>query len=237
MFLTRLHQLFWDIYGSSAWDSVQLPINRKMIKSVVLTLKEQMTHDGETVLDAGCGTGNYAVALAENGFCVTGIDYSSGMLESAHSKITPALSDHLSFQKQDMNDRLSFPDSSFDHVISMTSLWTVADPRFTLGELTRVVRPGGTIVVLQVPKPTKSLYAAVHVRIKHLHKKSFGLICLVIIKAILERTDATRYWNSEELLALLLSNKDLKMSYVDHGPPIIIVAKKTHESIVIKREV
>jgi ubiquinone/menaquinone biosynthesis C-methylase UbiE len=226
LLIEHLNRAFWGIYGGFAWDDVQLPIKRKMVKAVVTALKEKQTSPGTKVLDTGCGTGNYSIALAEEGFYVTGIDYSTGMLGCARAKMTVDLAERLTFQQMDMNKQLTFPDSDFNHIISMTSLWTVADPKFTLSEFTRVLKPGGTLIVMQVPKPTQGLGAAIKTRIKHLEKKTPGVIALVAVKAVLERTKATKYWTPEELLALLLTNKELKISYVDHGPPIFIVATK-----------
>lgn len=227
MFLSHINRIFWGIYGGSAWDGVQLPIRRKMINTVVTTLKERESSSDEKVLDTGCGTGNYAIALAAGGFQVTGIDYSTGMLECAKSKVTADLAERLTFQQMDMNKPLLFADASFDHVISMTSLWTVADPRFTLSEFTRVMKPNGTLVVMQIPRPIGSLYKVIKTRIRHLEKKTPVVVALITVKAALERTKATKYWSPEELLALMLTNKELKISYVDHGPPIFIIATKT----------
>jgi ubiquinone/menaquinone biosynthesis C-methylase UbiE len=226
LILSVFHKVFWDMYGGYAWDEVQFPFRRTMIKAITGILKEKQDALGEKVLDAGCGTGNYALALAEEGFQVTGIDYSTGMLQCAQSKVTRILAERLIFEKQDLNSRLSYPDAYFDHVISITSLWTVADPRVTLSELTRVLKQDGTLIVTQVPKSTDSLGKTVSYRIKRLGRKTPLVIALVAIKAILEKTNATKYWTPEELLALLLSNKQLNIEFIDHGPPIIIVARK-----------
>jgi len=226
LLISHLNRAFWGVYGGFAWDGVQLPIKKKMVKAVVRTLKEKQTTSGEKVLDTGCGTGNYAIALAGEGFHVTGIDYSTGMLGCARSKVTADLAERLTFRQMDMNKELTFPDSSFDHVISMTSLWAVADPRFTLSEFSRVLKPGGTLIVMQIPKPVGSLSKVIKTRFKHLEKKTPAVMALVALKAVLERTRATKYWSAEELLALLLTNKELNISFVDHGPPIFIVATK-----------
>jgi len=228
LFKSYLNRLFWGLYGGVAWDDVQLPIKKKMVACVVRTLRDKQASPGEKVLDTGCGTGNYALALAGEGFHVTGIDYSPGMLECAKSKVTHECADRLVFRQMDMNKPLEFSDDSFDHVISMTSLWTVADPGFTLSEFTRVLKPGGSLIVMQIPKPVGSLKKTISTRFKHLEKKTPVIMALVAVKVFLERTGATKYWSPEELLALLLCNKGLAVSYVDHGPPIFVVASKKH---------
>lgn len=226
MFLSVFNKVFWNIYGRYAWDQVQLPLRRKTIKTIVEILKERADSSGEKVLDAGCGTGNYALALAEEGFHVTGIDYAIGMLQCARSKITQTLADRLVFEKQDMNGQLPYPDAFFDHVISITSLWTVKNPKFTLNELTRILKPRGSLIITQVPDYTGSLFNVIRLRIKHLEKTTPLTIALVTIKAALERTKSTKYWRPEELLTLILSIKQLNIEFIDHGPPIIIVAIK-----------
>lgn len=220
------HRNFWSVYGKFVWDRDLPPIKTKVIRNVVNTLTKQRVAQDECVLDAGCGTGHYAIALAEAGFQVTGIDYSSGMLECATAKITTELADRLSFQLADMNQPLSFADSSFQHIISISSLWTVSDPVFALKEMVRLLKPGGTIIVVQVPRPATSFHTAIKNRLKQLDKKTPSAFVLVAAKVFLERTRATKYWTPEELLILLLSNKQLKISYVDHGPPIFLVGKK-----------
>jgi 2-polyprenyl-3-methyl-5-hydroxy-6-metoxy-1,4-benzoquinol methylase len=81
----RLQQAFWSLYGRFVWDAEQPAWRQAQIKRVVGILASRQAHPGERVLDAGCGTGNYALALARAGFAVVGIDYAAGMLASARA--------------------------------------------------------------------------------------------------------------------------------------------------------
>lgn len=226
MITERLHRGFWSVYGRFVWNQDLPPIKKRVIRNVVDILTQQRAARGEQVLDAGCGTGHYTFALAEAGFQVTGIDYSVGMLACATSNVTTELADKLSFQQLDMNQPLPFADASFHHAISISTLWTVADPFLTLKEMMRVLKPGGMIIIVQAPKPATSFRKAINNRFKQLDKKTPTTCALVAAKVFLERTRATKYWTPEELLVLLLSSKQLKISYVDHGPPILIVGTK-----------
>jgi SAM-dependent methyltransferase len=95
-------------------------------------------------LDVGCGTGVLAARLAARGFEMTGIDPSSGMLDvmrAEHPEIEAV---------RGSGDELPFSDDDFDLVVTVAALHHIADPvavRATLGEMVRVCRPGGRIVV------------------------------------------------------------------------------------------
>lgn len=101
--------------------------------------------DGMRVLDIGCGTGNYSLALAKAGLKVTGIDISPAMLEKARITVK-ARGLKVSFLEGDAL-QLPFRDNSFDAVISATALEFVPDLDAALGEAYRVLKPGGRLVV------------------------------------------------------------------------------------------
>jgi ubiquinone/menaquinone biosynthesis C-methylase UbiE len=95
-------------------------------------------------LDVGCGTGALATRLAAAGFDMAGVDPSEGMLEMLRRR-APA----IRAVKASGTD-LPFADDSFHLVLSVAVLHHIADPddvRRTLGEMVRVVRPSGRILV------------------------------------------------------------------------------------------
>lgn len=226
--LFQLQRMFWSLYGRFVWDKQKALWKAPQVRHIVEILTARRAGSGERVLDAGCGTGNYAVALAQAGFHVIGIDYASGMLARAQAKVTHALASNLSFQQVDLNERLRFPDSSFDHVISISVLQAVVNPAFTLEELWRVLKPGGTIVLLHVPKPESHelpLRDVIKHRVTNLDNRTPLKVVLVAAKSWAERTERVRYWTSVELQEMFRTSKYNVLS-VDHGPPIIVVAEK-----------
>ena len=99
---------------------------------------------GLAILDVGCGTGRHAVRLANAGAKVTGVDFSSGMLEKARAKPGAAA---VRFIHQDASGTLPFEPRSFDRVISCLVVDHVSDLPGFFGELRRVCREDGFIVV------------------------------------------------------------------------------------------
>jgi len=105
---------------------------------------------GETVLEAGCGVGAQTVILAGNSpeTRFTSVDISAESLGQAKEKVATRGFTNISFQVQDMNN-LSFPDETFDHVFVCFVLEHLPDPGLALSELKRVLRPGGTITIIE----------------------------------------------------------------------------------------
>ena len=94
------------------------------------------------VLEVGCGTGAFAARLVEEvpGIALLAIDQSQRFVELARDRGVTA-------QVQDVQHLLA-PDSAYDVVIAMWMLYHVPELDRGLGELRRVLRPGGTLVAV-----------------------------------------------------------------------------------------
>ncbi len=97
----------------------------------------------QKILDVGCGTGNFSIKLAEKGAIVTGIDVSEEMLSIARTKIGAL---PIAYKNMDLY-QLEFEDNTFDAVFSMAAFEFVEFPERALGELFRVLKPGGKLMV------------------------------------------------------------------------------------------
>lgn len=97
--------------------------------------------EGRRVLDVGCGDGAYAVAVAERGAHVVGLDTSARMRRAASDR---AASKGLALDLREGDVRqLPFDDASFDVVLAVTVLCFVEDASRALSEMARVLAPVG----------------------------------------------------------------------------------------------
>jgi demethylmenaquinone methyltransferase / 2-methoxy-6-polyprenyl-1,4-benzoquinol methylase len=107
-----------------------------------------------TVLDVATGTGAVAIELAGRTGCrVVGLDQSAEMLAEARNRIAAAHLGERIELVQGEAERLPFEDASFDGLTFTYLLRYVNDPLATLEELARVVRPEGTIAMLEFGLP------------------------------------------------------------------------------------
>jgi arsenite methyltransferase len=104
---------------------------------------------GESVLDAGCGTGllieQQALAVGAEGRA-EGIDFSDDMLERARDRCADLEQVRL---RQGSVEKLPFEDAQFDALSSTQCLLYVADLDSALREFHRVLKPGGRIAILE----------------------------------------------------------------------------------------
>lgn len=118
-------------------------------------LVSRIPDDATNVLDVASGTGAVAIELARRvgDRTVTGVDQSVEMLEAGRARVGAAgLRDRVDLREA-RAESLPFDDEQFDALTFTYLLRYVDDPAGTLRELVRVVRPGGTIAMLEFAVP------------------------------------------------------------------------------------
>lgn len=134
----------WDAQRYDAWYETLLgALAHGKERELVFSLAA--LRPGQRALDAGCGTGIYATALAQKGLSVTAIDSSPEMLGLAASK---AAAQHVNVDfSQASVQRLPFRDNEFDLVVTIGVLCFVSGRLGSVKEMRRVLKPGGRVVV------------------------------------------------------------------------------------------
>jgi len=105
---------------------------------------------GSLVLEAGCGVGAQTIALARNSpqTNFVSIDISEDSLAKAQECTQAMGLTNVSFQLADIFN-LPFPESSFDHIFVCFVLEHLADPVKALLQLKHILKPGGSITVIE----------------------------------------------------------------------------------------
>jgi demethylmenaquinone methyltransferase/2-methoxy-6-polyprenyl-1,4-benzoquinol methylase len=113
----------------------------------------------ETVLDIATGTGDLAINLTKTSAKkIIGLDISDGMLEVGRTKINKLqLNSKIEMVLAD-SEELPFEANSFDAITVAFGVRNFENLEKGLGEIYRVLKPGGTFVVLETSVPTKTPY-------------------------------------------------------------------------------
>jgi len=114
------------------------------------------------ILEAGTGKGHFALELAKAGYRFTTFDISEAEQEFAKKNLKYfGLEDRVEFRIED-GARLSFPDRSFDVVLSVNTLHHLDRPYQVIDELLRVLAGGGKIVLSDFTPEGLSLMERLH---------------------------------------------------------------------------
>ena len=122
-------EIYFDRTSSKAWEvlTTDLPVSgvrqkvrqgRNITRNTLLSYLPQNL-EGKRILDAGCGTGQISIALAERGAEVVGIDISSTLIKIAKKRVPLKLNKKILFEVGDMTDNKY---GTFDYVVAMDSL-------------------------------------------------------------------------------------------------------------------
>lgn len=131
-------------------------IDRRWRRKAVDMLRR---HSHSTILDVATGTGDLALLLARRTAAesITGIDLSEGMIEVGRKKIEQAgLADRISLQA---GDCLALPmaDNTFDAITVAYGVRNFENLIAGYREMFRVLRPGGTLTVIELSTPVNPL--------------------------------------------------------------------------------
>lgn len=153
-----------------------------------------------TVLDAGCGTGGFLAHLKTHrpDLRATGVEWAEQAAIRAHTKSQAPIA-------RGSVNALPFTDESFDAVTSADVLCHGAvDPTQTLGELRRVLKPGGRLIVNMPAYPW--MLSAHDRRVHNVRRQTAGQTAAMLRQAGFVNIRA-RYWNGLLLPLMIVQRK------------------------------
>lgn len=111
----------------------------------------------QKVLDIATGTGDLAINLVKTKASkIIGLDISSGMLEIGRKKVSAKKLDNTIEMVLGDGEKIPFEDNSFDAITVAFGVRNFENLEQGLTEILRVLKPGGTFVVLETSVPTKT---------------------------------------------------------------------------------
>ena len=131
-------------------------IDKRWRRLVAKTLYQGLPQGGR-ILDVACGTGDLSLTLSGTGKAeIVGLDFCRPMLDIAAAK-SSRRGANIPFLEADAL-ALPFQDRSFDAATIAFGLRNLASVESGLGELLRVLRPGGRVAVLEFSKPRHAIF-------------------------------------------------------------------------------
>ena len=176
---------------------ISFGIDVKWRKRVVEILKKKQP---STILDIATGTGDLAINLTKTGAKkIIGLDISPGMLQVGKEKVKEKqLQDSIEMVVGD-SENLQFPEQYFDAVTVAFGVRNFENLEKGLSEIYRVLKPGGTLVVLETSVPAKAPF-----------KQGYRFYCKYLLPAIgrIFSKDKSAYTYLSESAAVFPHGKD-----------------------------
>ena len=129
---------------SGDWDDMRSSFYNE---AVIDALADNAEVGAETtVIDVGSGTGYIAAGLASRARSVVAVDNATAMLAVAARNFAVLGATNVVIHEAEL-DALPFEDGNFDAAVANMVLHHAPDPAAMIAEMTRVVRPGGLVVI------------------------------------------------------------------------------------------
>lgn len=137
----------------------QVEAQRYVLEPDILELVQFECWDGRDVLEAGCGIATDGMRFVRAGARYTGVDFSSTALELARRRLE--LEGSAAQFMQGSIAELPFPDASFDLVYSNGVIHHLPESKHAINEFHRVLRPGGTVIVMVYHRRSFNFYVSI----------------------------------------------------------------------------
>ncbi|HET6869875.1 MAG TPA: methyltransferase domain-containing protein [Solirubrobacteraceae bacterium] len=115
--------------------------------------------ENDVLLDVGCGTGAAVRDAAPRVSRAVGFDLSPGMIARAEERARANGIGNVEFRVGDVSGRLPFDDGAFTAVVCTTAFHHFPQPIDTINEMSRVLAPGGRLVIADSNRRNPAVFA------------------------------------------------------------------------------
>jgi len=146
------HKLFSNQVNIDYWESVYdrqdllgICCRRRMYQALSWLDNTNLSKNSK-ILDVGCGAGMMAKEIANKGYEILGMDYSYNMVRKAKAVCNVNTKLDTNFLQGDI-ESLPFKNSVFDMVLCLGVISYLKSEQKTLQEMSRILKPGGTMIL------------------------------------------------------------------------------------------
>ena len=165
-----------DAWRESAkyWSQHSETIHQMFVPLTHALIERAGIHQGQNVLDVAGGAGEPSLTIAETvgpEGTVTFTDAVAKMVETARARAEQRGLTNIQFHQRPA-DSLTFPDNSFDVVVSRLGVMLFPDPDAAMREMLRVLKPGGRLAFAVWGKSDINPFCYLVTRVMDQHVKS-----------------------------------------------------------------
>ena len=123
---------------------------------------------GEPVLDVATGSGRMALSLVEAGYRVVSGDISEEVVRETHERIGPLVGEMMEFRVLNAS-HMDLEDASVQSIATANAMHHMEEPERVLEEMTRVLRPDGTLLLVEFNEHGFDVVEQVRQAVHHEH--------------------------------------------------------------------
>ena len=184
--------------------------------------------EGETGLDLCCGTGDIATGLAKRGGSIVGMDLNRPMLQQAATRLAKRGEQRVNLAQANAM-QLPLGNHSLDLVTIGYGLRNLANMDDGLREITRVLKPGGRLLILDFGKPKNRIIRSVYFLYLAVMLPVFGWLCCGNASAYAYILDSLKKYSAQKGVTSVLRStgyKSVKVIEIMAGAMSIHIAIK-----------
>ena len=165
--------------------------------------------EGETGVDLCCGTGDIATGLAKRGGSIVGMDLNRPMLQQAAARLAKRGEQRVNLAQANAM-QLPLGNHSLDLVTIGYGLRNLANMDDGLREITRVLKPGGRLLILDFGKPKNRIIRSVYFLYLAVMLPVFGWLCCGNASAYAYVLDSLKKYSAQKGVTSVLRSTGYK---------------------------